>query len=705
MKRCCSWLLLALVLAVPLPQARAGQGTGFCLECHQRPASRLLGNFTWQGPWEVERHSLCPAVRRARAEIFLTESRLVRLEAALYAARAGGNPHPELEARLRRLRARYWALQGRRINSLEELGRCLGPLRRDLERLVQHPLLVQRQSRKRRRFLLWLLAGLGLVSLAALIGYLRLRRRLGGAAGAVLLCLGLAISLLVGACEPQSPASGAKKPTQGLLPGPARPASDNTLTILALYELSQRAAPFPELARGYLRQALERLERPLTEQGGDPCPAWLYRVLAQAAQSLDPALARRSLDRGIVAARRCPPGEDRDRSLAGLALVLARHQPQQARTLAGAIKSPEQRCRFYALLARMTKDPDDLKKALQAARSLSSPERRALWLAFLARTWVGPRPGQAGSLLNEAWRQAGRLPAPAATGLRGALAARLARISPLAGLELAQALPAAGGVGFKALERAAMGLFARDPRRARQAALAAWRAAEQMPGDYERHKALGLLARDLAPSAPGLARRLLEEMPAHGMDFLRAGAQAAMVLSQAGDDWPKAVRAAEGIGEESIRLNTLARLAAGGLKRHPRQGRRLLRQVLERAVAGGIPLDPVLLRPGWRTLDPRVVVELAARLPGPLQRIKALNDLALALVAAGRTEAGRWCRYRALEAIKSLGRKQTLDKVRLLGDMGRQWYVINGTQARRFLAMGVEAALGHQWPAKTKQGP
>jgi len=171
---------LAIVLSAFFFSAGLAQASDpdLCLACHGRKLESgrvTLGSLAWSGPVEEETQSLCPGVIRAKQELFLTESRLVRLSAALVEQQARGVRLKDLSAELHLLSDRYHTLLNQPVVSLSGMSASLGGLRSELDRKVQAPL--WRLGRARTR-LSWvgtiLVLFLGLV-FAALLGW---RRRL-----------------------------------------------------------------------------------------------------------------------------------------------------------------------------------------------------------------------------------------------------------------------------------------------------------------------------------------------------------------------------------------------------------------------------------------------------------------------------------------------------------------------------------------------
>lgn len=163
------WLLASPALAAE-PDA--------CLACHGRDLGVrqiTLGSLAWSGPVEAETLLPCPGVVRAKQELFLTESRLVRLSDALAGLEDKGVRVGKLLAELHRLSDQYRTLMRQPVTSLSALSAKLTALRLALDTKVQKPMLGLQRARSR---LIWvgvaLVAGLA-VLLAGMVGW---RRRL-----------------------------------------------------------------------------------------------------------------------------------------------------------------------------------------------------------------------------------------------------------------------------------------------------------------------------------------------------------------------------------------------------------------------------------------------------------------------------------------------------------------------------------------------
>jgi hypothetical protein len=168
-------LAVLLLLAGPVRAAEPDA----CLACHGRDLGGrqvTLGSLAWSGPVEAETLLPCPGVVRAKQELFLTESRLVRLSGALAALEVKGVRVGKLSAELHRLSDRYRTLLRQPVTSLSSLSAKMVALRSVLDTNVQKPMLRLQRARSRLTWLgMALVVGLA-VLLAGMVGW---RRRLG----------------------------------------------------------------------------------------------------------------------------------------------------------------------------------------------------------------------------------------------------------------------------------------------------------------------------------------------------------------------------------------------------------------------------------------------------------------------------------------------------------------------------------------------
>lgn len=199
-------LAALMLLAAP---ARAAQPDA-CLACHGRDLGGrqlTLGSLAWSGPVAEEILLPCPGVVRGKQELFLTESRLVRLADALAKLEARGVRVGKLSAALHRLSDQYRTLLGQPVSSLSGMSAKLNKLRARLDAEVQKPMLRLQRARSRLTWVgLALVAGLALL-LAGLVGW---RRRLTPPSGPAPLDL-----VRAGRLNSQTDQSGQTEPEQG----------------------------------------------------------------------------------------------------------------------------------------------------------------------------------------------------------------------------------------------------------------------------------------------------------------------------------------------------------------------------------------------------------------------------------------------------------------------------------------------------------
>jgi hypothetical protein len=489
--------------------------------------------------------------------------------------------------------------------------------------------------------------------------------------------------------------------------------------IVALCDLASKAGPaFPKMASQFLSQALDTARsfsdpqtlemaselRVKAAHGNSAAgmqsrevdqlirAAWPLALVARVALVVDLDLAARALDLGLERAKANPETMSRDRDLAELAMVMGRTQADQARQVAEGIKDPLARARAWRGLAELTRQAQDLTMAARADELVAEPGAGALSLTHTAAQAYGWDADQGKQLFERAFAMASKAePAKRRALLQAEVAADMARLDPRAGFDLARRVEPGQGVRFKPLRIVARALLASNPILGRQVMDAAIREASDLPLSYERHRAMGLLSADLAQYDPPAAMAILSQVP-EAEYLLRAGAEAAMVLAQAAKNFDQAAVLAQAIGDNYVRLGVLARLADIAMASDPARGRALYQRVLGEAARMGSLLPRRALIRAWAALDAETAIRLAGEISQPVARTQTLVILAKFLYERGNNAGAQWCLQLALETIKLINVQETLDKVRLLGDMGREWSVIEPGQARRYFALGAEAA-------------
>ena len=425
--------------------------------------------------------------------------------------------------------------------------------------------------------------------------------------------------------------------------------------------------------------------------------AWPLRLVAQGVLGLDRELAVRALELGLARARANPSAEARGRDLAGLAVVWARLDLARARGVVEEVGEPLWRAWAWRKLARLSQSRRDLEQAVRAALGVRDKALGAVSLARAAALAWGWEPAWGRRLFSRAWELAGAVAdRQRRVWTRGKVAALVARAAPRAALAAAEELAGGGaeGAGFAARRLAALELLGRSREAGRRALLAAWRSAGALAGGLARVRAMSLLARDAAQSAPELSVRILRAIPRENR-LLRTEAEAAMVLGAAGRDLEGAIARAWRLRDRFLRLVVLVRLAGILVRRDRLRGRALYRRVLaEMQGWGGVALPLAVLSRAWPRLEAEAAVRLASGLAPAGRKVRALVGLARRLHRRGEVAAAEWCLQLAVNTIKRMGRQQILDKVGLLGDMGREWSAIDLDRARGFFRLGAELSEG-----------
>lgn len=217
--------------------------------------------------------------------------------------------------------------------------------------------------------------------------------------------------------------------------------------------------------------------------------------------------------------------------------------------------------------------------------------------------------------------------------------------------------------------------------------------AQGLSSDYERNKALTLLAGDLAVLDLSRADNMKKALP-QSMYYLRGEAEAAMLLAEAGRDLDRALALAlaDGIEDRTCRILVLARLAAIQMKKNAKKGLMFSKKALKSADGPMGDMARAVLAPALVVFDPKLATRLAAEISDFRIRVKTLLKVAVLLAKKGGRPKAEGVLGLALETINSGKIKQTLDKVRLLGHMGRVWFELEMDRARGFFETGARFA-------------
>lgn len=549
----------------------------------------------------------------------------------------------------------------------------------------------------------------------------------GWLAGLAGLLLAWGLGAVLGCSEAPAPPSAATSQEQAAARAQAQELAGQLAgrreRVLALCGLAAKAAPSaPDLARGLYEEAWREaqalaepkaavLAQQLRQETGAAQGtarrreldlagrlenysrrAWPLRVVAEGCQALAPQVAAQALKQGLALAKLNPDLAARDQDMGGFCLVLARRDPVAGRALAGELGDPLWRAWVWRELAVLEGGPLAWTQAAQAARELPHTALRAHELAATARAACESDPALGLTLFQEAFQTAGGLAQPRERALlQGQVAALLARVDAESGWRLAKRAEPLAGARFQACRWAGLTLLGSDPVAGRRALHEAWEASQALPLEYERQRAVCLLAQDLAGPDPALAREMLETLPP-GENLLRGEAEAAMVLAEASRDWPAALAQAQRLADPLSRLRVLMRLSAVAGQGQAGSSAELLARALDlaRPLGSGEALRALALE--WAAREPRKGVDIAAAIGENVARAAALSGVARVLAQGGQTAASQWALYLAEEALQGLPANQALDKARLLGDMGQEWAAGDAELSRRFFEMGAEAA-------------
>lgn len=491
--------------------------------------------------------------------------------------------------------------------------------------------------------------------------------------------------------------------------------------ILALCDLAKKAAPvFPRLALDLARQALslecsqekaravslvgdvrrlfaKRLgadqEKMLQGLESRARAAWRFRLIGQTAQALQPEFSLIAYDFALRTCLTNPDVRQRDAELVELAAVLARHNRWKAWVLIRLIKEKTAKVRAMRLVASAGNSWFEMGCALVLAQTMEDPASRIKALSGIAKSAVMWNKSLRTELCTRAFDLAKEINDKSLRAwLEGRVAADAALIDPHEGLALAMAMGSRDGTAFEAFFQAAVGLEVLNAVQASRAWLLAWDQVGYLGGEPEKALALGRIVRAVSGVDPKFASEVLQSWP-RGEFLVRTEAEAALALSMAGNDLAGAIAMAGRIRDQVVRLRTLARLAGASSYELQKAGQeRLPEKVLMESGNLGESETALLLIPSVAAISPARAVGLIQKINEPLNRAKGLIRLARILWHQGRDREAVSALNMALWEINCTKNQQTLDNVRILGDMGRGWALIDPGKAKKVFLLGVQAA-------------
>lgn len=165
-------MVIFTVLAICAPVSSLAESRDDnCLSCHTPNELLPAGIPLREDVSDQLKWPACPGMTRIRRAVALTESGLTELEVLIHRSGSRGGPEDqalmEAEARYRRLRETPIVAQSRFSDEAEEL-------RRQLNARVLKPL---EERAKKRRLLISLVTGAGLVVMMAVLGWVIIARR------------------------------------------------------------------------------------------------------------------------------------------------------------------------------------------------------------------------------------------------------------------------------------------------------------------------------------------------------------------------------------------------------------------------------------------------------------------------------------------------------------------------------------------------
>lgn len=491
--------------------------------------------------------------------------------------------------------------------------------------------------------------------------------------------------------------------------------------ILALCDLAQKAAfVFPGLALELARQALllecsqeksavaslARELRKLNPEGLSPQQdkllnglesrtraAWRFRLIGQTVQALQPEFSLTAYDFALRTCLANPDVRQRDAELVELAVLLARLDRWKAWVLIRLIKQKTAKVRAMRLVAGLGNSWFEMGCALALARTISEPVENIKALNGIAKNAGMWDKDSRSAVCSEAFDLAKNIgDKNQRARLLGRVAAQAALIDPYKGLDLAMAMDSMDGAAFEAFFQAAVGLEVLDPVQAGRAWLLAWDQVGHLGGETEKAMALSRIVRAVSGVDSDLAGEVLRSWP-KGEFLARAEAEAALALSMAGKNLAAAIDMAERIIDQVVRLRTLARLAGAPGYDLQRIGRESLpEKVLIESGNLKEPETGLLLIPAVAAISPARAVGLIQQINEPGNRAKGLIRLSRILWHQGRDREAVNAINMALWEINCIKSQQTLDNVRILGDMGRGWALIDPGEAKKVFLLGVQTA-------------
>ncbi|MGC8837501.1 MAG: hypothetical protein ACP5UM_03695 [Anaerolineae bacterium] len=704
-----------------------------CVECHVRPVAADLG--VWQGDILAQAENPCITLRRAREELFYTESLVEAVEGA--ASRPAA-----LDEALARRRQAYIALLSSDLQGLEAFAGAAGQVR------LQWSEVYARVHDAADTRTLLLIYGIALAVTAVLIwGLIQAWRITEARGGAARLRAGTATGVALAALvafavflwpfrageDPNSVMAQGDTVRQATVDKAEASAEAAERTMAKGWMLSQIAADWarvdPAAAEAAFRDAQEAMQalaqarsdyladmRAVAtgalnwQQQDDALVAylqnrirdaahrtWGWRAAAEAWSRVDRGTADALLRQAVRESLKEPSAYYRDLDLAGIAVVWGQWDADQAEATADLIYDPFLQARTWTHLgsewATTERGQAAFARALEAAGRIDDGYRRFLALMGLAEAWQPTSDAMHRVALGAAREAASDI----ASSLTAAYA--LARWSAAwAPLDLDMAVNTVLSIDPVLPEPRTLGLRdvaaavkESDSGRAEALLQQAWEEASHIARLFDRARAQASLLAVWAEVNPSAAEAHLGEI---GRPEPRALAQRDVAVAWAQADASRALEVAAGLDNPAAAVQAYVRIAESLLQKGDEAGaRRALEAASEQAgaVETASPLGDLAL--AWARVDLDRALETADRISDRVVRAEVLRELSVR-AAAQDLSRGRTLFARALEEARSawvLG--EPFAAAEVLRTLGAAWADLDPALAGEAFRQAHEAAL------------
>lgn len=724
---------LAAAEEPPVVQGADQREGNRCVECHARPVAANLGG--WQGDILAQADNPCLTLRRAREELFYTESLVEAVEGVPQRPAA-------LDEALVRRRQAYIALLSSEPQALDVFAGAAGQVR-----LQWSQVYARLHDAGDTRTLLWIYGVAVAVTLVLVWGLVQAWRITGMRGGAARLRAGAAVGMTLAALtafavflwpfrtgeDPNTVMAQGDTVRQATADKAEASAESAERTMAKGWVLAQIAADWAQVdpasaarafgdAQAALRSLAEDRQRYLADlravaasalnwqQQDDALVAylqnrirdaahrtWGWRAVAEAWSRVDRTAADAILRQAAQDSLKEPSVYYRDLDLAGIAAVWAQWDADQAEATADLIYDPFLRAQTWTYLgagwAATARGQVALERALQTASQVDDGYRRFLALMALAEAWQPTSDAMHRVALGAA-REAVDDISNSLTAAY-ALARWAAAWAPLdldmavaSVLSIDTALPEPRVLGLRDVALAVRGVA---PDRAEELPQQAWDEAGRIERPFDRARAQASLLAAWASLNPSAAEAHLAEI---GRPEPRILAQRDVAVAWAKADAPQALKLAAAIEDPCAAVQAYVGIAEALLEAGDRAtAQEALESATARAEALVVALPLRDLALAWAQVDWERAVAAASGISEPAVRAEALRTLSVQAARQGLPQA-RDLFAQALNAARTawvLGDPfAAAEALRLLG---AAWADLDPALAQEAFRQAHEAAL------------